>query len=452
MFSKKSIFKKNNLLFYIKIIMVFVTVFFCVNISSYTSFAESQKNLSVYINEGYLEIYPMPFIKDNRTYIPIRSIADAFCTQTFWNPGTNTVTIKNRDIELSLIIKSKVASLKKGSEVKSILMDVEPFINDGRTYVPLRFICEAFDCDIEFDEIEKKIDIITNFRMELSQTDYGDEEKEKLYIKGKNDTSEKVLLSDYFIDNVVWSKDNRYACVTTCRVVKETKYGVTGFGTLIYRSIHQKKVRLFDVNTGEEIKLENEYFDAKYGERSVRWIDNETVLIKKCRGSNSKIKDVQYSYNVKSKECKVYDEKDIEKTPEQEKSHQIKKGYEMPDKTVSISYIPSLDETKALFSNNNYEIFLMDLKNNTKEFLFKGIELQWSPKENIAIYSIPKQIESINRYPGVNFKSEELETYIYDVRDKSKKKVADFNAKLFFSDDENYIAYVARNYYGIFLV
>jgi hypothetical protein len=432
--------------------MVLVTVLFCVNISSSISFAESQKNLSVYINEGYLEINPMPFIKDNRTYLPIRSIAGAFCTQTFWDPSTNTVTIKNRDIELSLIIKSKVASLKKGSEVQSILMDVEPFINDGRTFVPLRFICQAFDCDIEFDEIEKKIDIITNFRMELSQTDYGDEEKEKLYIKGKNDTSEKVLLSDYFIDNVVWSKDNRYACVITCRVVKETKYGVTGFGTLIYHSIHQKKVRLFNVSTGEEIKLENEYFDAKYGERSVRWIDNETVLIRKCRGwPNSKIKDVQYSYNVKSKECKVYDEKDIENTPVQEKSHQIKKGYEMPDKTVSISYIPSLDQTKALFSNNNCEIFLMDLKNNTKEFLFKGIELEWSPKENIARYSIPKQIEYIDRCGSEDFKSEDLETYIYDFRDKSKKKIADFNAKLFFSDDENYIAYVSRNYYSYFL-
>lgn len=447
MLSKRSIFCSKNLLLYIKTITVLMVVILCVNIQSSSCSAENQKNISVFLNEDYIKINPVPILMNNRTFVPIKSIADAFYAETFWDSETNTVTIKNTNIELNLKIKSKIASVKNANEVKSFLMDVEPFIIKGRTFVPIRFICDAFNCDIVWDNTNKKIDIITNFKMEVCQTDYGEKDKEKLSFINMNSRVETELFSDYFIDNAVWSNDNQYLCLITGRIDK------IKLGKLIINNITHKKIRIFEVKTGKEIILEDEYYDGKYSERRFKWIDNENVLIMKTRNRvNSKIKDIQYIFNVKTKEWKAINENYMENFPLQENIHQVKKNYELSDKTITLTYINSLDKTKALFSNKNYEIFLLDINNNTKEFLFKGIEVQWSPKENIARYSLPKEVERINQYPAVNFESKDLETYLYDFRDKSNIKIADFNAKLFFSDDENYIAYVPRNYFGLLLV
>jgi hypothetical protein len=42
---------------------------------------------------------------------------------------------------------------------KDVKLDVAPIIKDGRTFVPIRFISEAFGADVKWDANEKKITI-----------------------------------------------------------------------------------------------------------------------------------------------------------------------------------------------------------------------------------------------------------------------------------------------------
>lgn len=97
-----------------------------------------------------------PFIlPPGRTMVPIRFISEAFGAKVEWIATTRTVKITwgSKTIELSVgVYTAKV----DGKEVK---LDAPPLIKEGRTFVPIRFISEAFNADVKWDSKEQKVTI-----------------------------------------------------------------------------------------------------------------------------------------------------------------------------------------------------------------------------------------------------------------------------------------------------
>ncbi|MCX8094712.1 MAG: stalk domain-containing protein [Caldisericia bacterium] len=104
------------------------------------------------------EIDAPPFIKDGRTLVPIRFIAEAFGAEVQWDGSTKTVRIylSSKNIKIILQIDNKISYVND----KKIILDVPPLIKDGRTFVPIRFIAESFGAEVQWDGVEKKITII----------------------------------------------------------------------------------------------------------------------------------------------------------------------------------------------------------------------------------------------------------------------------------------------------
>jgi hypothetical protein len=65
-----------------------------------------------------------------------------------WDPETRGVSIQDGDHVLDLAIGSASPKLD-GTEIK---IDVAPKIVDGYTYVPLRFIAESLDCNVDWSD------------------------------------------------------------------------------------------------------------------------------------------------------------------------------------------------------------------------------------------------------------------------------------------------------------
>lgn len=86
-----------------------------------------------------------PFIKDGRTFVPIRAIAEIFGATVSWDNGL--ITIQRGDNTISFKIGDKEASVGN----KIVKFDSAPFIKDGRTFVPVRFIAEAFGFEVKWD-------------------------------------------------------------------------------------------------------------------------------------------------------------------------------------------------------------------------------------------------------------------------------------------------------------
>ncbi|MCK5848640.1 MAG: copper amine oxidase N-terminal domain-containing protein, partial [Caldisericia bacterium] len=87
-----------------------------------------------------------PFIRNGRTMVPIRAIAEAFGAIVNWKAATETVEIQVDDLFISMQIGNPVAMV--GKKVTSL--DSPPIIENGRTFVPLRFIAESFGAEVEW--------------------------------------------------------------------------------------------------------------------------------------------------------------------------------------------------------------------------------------------------------------------------------------------------------------
>jgi hypothetical protein len=96
-----------------------------------------------------------PLISNGRTLVPVRYLADALGAQTAWNQSTQTVTIIRGNTTVNLVIGSTAIA----SNGTSSQMDVAPVVENGRTYLPARYIAEAFGDTVSWDAATQTISI-----------------------------------------------------------------------------------------------------------------------------------------------------------------------------------------------------------------------------------------------------------------------------------------------------
>ena len=105
------------------------------------------------VDDGYLKWIDdnnknvVPFIEDDRTYVPLRFIGEAFDAEVNWNADAKEITINLGETLIKMNIGKTEYTVN--GEVKE--MDVAPFIREDRTIVPVRFVSEALDKAVYWD-------------------------------------------------------------------------------------------------------------------------------------------------------------------------------------------------------------------------------------------------------------------------------------------------------------
>ncbi len=97
-----------------------------------------------------------PIMVDNRVMVPIRTVTEAFNGKAEWNETAQRVTLCFDDREISMTIGSTQACVETTME-KDVELDVAPLICDDRTYVPIRFVAEALDAQVQWNGEDKTI-------------------------------------------------------------------------------------------------------------------------------------------------------------------------------------------------------------------------------------------------------------------------------------------------------
>lgn len=88
-----------------------------------------------------------PVNVDNRVLVPVRPLFEAFGAELYWNESTRTAMATTLETRVVLQIDSKTAEVN-GSEVT---LDVPAQLISNRTYVPVRFVAEAFGATVDWD-------------------------------------------------------------------------------------------------------------------------------------------------------------------------------------------------------------------------------------------------------------------------------------------------------------
>jgi len=105
-----------------------------------------------YTQDGTAKVSDVaPFIKDGRTFVAVRPVADAFGAQIGWNEATQTVTLTRSDVTVTIVIGSNAVTVVKGGVTSTVTADVAAFIKDGRTVLPFRAVGEAFGATVNYD-------------------------------------------------------------------------------------------------------------------------------------------------------------------------------------------------------------------------------------------------------------------------------------------------------------
>lgn len=111
-----------------------------------------------YADNGRFEMDVAPFIEDNRTFVPVRFLANALGVEDegiSWSPATGRVervTLAREDVTVEIAIgqQSLTVTDNETGEAETIEMDVAALIRNDRTFLPFRFIAEAFGAEVDW--------------------------------------------------------------------------------------------------------------------------------------------------------------------------------------------------------------------------------------------------------------------------------------------------------------
>lgn len=93
----------------------------------------------------------LAFIENDRTLIPVRSLCNALgISDEFITLSDNVLTIKTSVMSEECIITLPLGSLSATKNGEDILLDTPARLVDGKTFVPLRFVSEAFGALVDF--------------------------------------------------------------------------------------------------------------------------------------------------------------------------------------------------------------------------------------------------------------------------------------------------------------
>ncbi|MBQ8837597.1 MAG: copper amine oxidase N-terminal domain-containing protein [Clostridia bacterium] len=126
-----------------------LTFFTAVNESAATS---TEVKMTIGQNVGYINgeaktLDAAPIIRDSRTMLPVRFVAEAFGAEIGWDGATSTATVKTADVTIEITIGSTTAKVNG----ETVTLDAPAFIENSRTYMPVRFVAENLGATVAWD-------------------------------------------------------------------------------------------------------------------------------------------------------------------------------------------------------------------------------------------------------------------------------------------------------------
>lgn len=170
-----------------------------------SAFAKSSPNLFI---DGQIQKADV-IIKDSRTFVPLRFISENLGYKVDYFKESKGIKISNDSHVLNL----KVDSSEYEKDGKTSQMDVKTFINNDRTFVPLRFISENFGKEVGWDNnsrsvyIGKKPDVFPEIKKSIYNIKEYPEFGFKLFVPKSSEDKIEFRPSKYCKGIAVYSKE-----------------------------------------------------------------------------------------------------------------------------------------------------------------------------------------------------------------------------------------------------
>lgn len=101
-----------------------------------------------FVNEETKTLDTPPFLRDDRTFVPVRFLAESLGAEVFWEDETRTAVFVKDGTTVRLTVGTSTAYVN--GEPRTL--DATVFLENDRTYAPLRFVAEALGAAVEYKE------------------------------------------------------------------------------------------------------------------------------------------------------------------------------------------------------------------------------------------------------------------------------------------------------------
>ena len=106
---------------------------------------------TVYVDGQKLVTDVEPFIEEDRTMVPMRAIFEAVGASVTWDQDTQTViSIKNDEATQNVVVL-QIGNTSAFVNSESVALDVPAKVINDRTFVPLRFVMESLDANVDWN-------------------------------------------------------------------------------------------------------------------------------------------------------------------------------------------------------------------------------------------------------------------------------------------------------------
>jgi len=310
-----------------------------------------------------------PYIKEGRTFVPIREVTESLGAKVDWNNKDKSVAISLNDKTIEMKINSTNVKINgKNSKVdKDQVPQLTLYNNpnlETKTMVPLRFISETFGYDVNWDNDKILAEINTVKAKSILEEDKNSNNKKNNNNSKNNQKSEEKIIKSIISEEK--SSDSKQNYFQSNVEEKETKR--------INKNIQKGNVKsVFD--------------EADLDLSEVK----EKRVIKDKIVANGKLKIViDPGHGGKDSGAIAVDGKTYEKDLNLEVAEKLyKRLSQKDDLDVSITrtrdeYVKLLDRA-ALSNDNDADIFLSIHFNSSDKESPNGIEVLYASEKNIQI-------------------------------------------------------------------
>lgn len=155
-------------------------------ISATASAASS--NIKVTLDGKTLSLDASPKIVNGRTLVPYSSIVSALGGKATWNASSKTVSAQQGNTSVKLTVGSSAAYIDGSIKY----LEAAPSIVNGKTYVPLRLISEAFGKWVSFNQASTTVAISSTLTVNTSTGPFTLKKKPKRIVTLSSSDTEMI--------------------------------------------------------------------------------------------------------------------------------------------------------------------------------------------------------------------------------------------------------------------
>lgn len=123
---------------------------------------KAQNDVKIYVNGKFVKSDQPPLIFENRTFVPVRVIAEGLGAKVEYHREDRTVNIERDDASIHIVIGDDTAWFSDEIKAGPVPIDAPAFIKNNRTYLPLRAVSELFDMNVNWDSKKRAVYIDEN--------------------------------------------------------------------------------------------------------------------------------------------------------------------------------------------------------------------------------------------------------------------------------------------------